>query len=137
MTILSFLSLDGQQITEQGRSFTISTSVASNGVELDSGTNKRYIKTNKRTFTFKWEWMPSLQSKTVDNRKSRDYLKNLAITTTNKVLMSIKLDHNESAENFYVYINEYSEDLLRRSVRDGNAAVSCDYYSVTLTVEEV
>lgn len=132
MAILSFLSLSGQEVTEQGRTISISTEQASAPVELDSGTSKRYIKTNKRVFTFKWDWMPSLQAHTIDNRKSRDYVKNLVLTTTTKILMSIKLDHNESAESVYVYIKDYSEDLQRRDVQEG-----CDYYSVTLTVEEV
>jgi hypothetical protein len=131
MTVLSFLSLAGQAITEQGRSISDSVDVGSNPVELLSGTSKRYIKTNKRTFTFKWEWLPSLESHTVDNRKARNYLKDLAFTTRSKILMSIKLDHNETAENIYVYINDYSEDLVRRSPQTG-----CDYYSVNLTVEE-
>ena len=131
MTVLSFLSLGGQAITEQGRSISLSTDMASSAVELDSGLNKRYIKTNKRSFTFKWEWMPSLEAKTIDSRKSRDYIKNLVLTSTSKILMSIKLDHNETSESIYVYIKDYSEDLLRREIATG-----CDYYSVTLTVEE-
>lgn len=131
MTILSFLSLDNQEITEQGRSISVSTEQSGGAIELDSGTSRRYIKTNKRSFTIKWEWMPSIDAHAVDNRKSRNYLKNLVLTTRNKILMSIKLDHNQNAENIYIYIKDYSENLVRRAVQDG-----CDYYSVTLTVEE-
>lgn len=131
MTILSFLSLNNQEITEQGRKMTDNVVVNASSVELDNGVTRRYIKTNKRSFTFQWDWLPSLESHTIDNRKSRDYLKNLAFTTRNKILMEIKLDHNEESELIYVYINDYSEDLIRR-----DPATGCDYFTVSLTVEE-
>ena len=131
MTILSFLSLNNEEITEQGRKMTDSVTVNASSVELDNGVTRRYIKKNKRSFTFQWEWLPSLESHTIDNRKSRDYLKDLAFTTKTKILMEIKLDHNEEAELIYVYINEYSEDLVRRDPTTG-----CDYFTVSLTVEE-
>lgn len=131
MTILSFLSLNNQEITEQGRKMTDNVVVNASSVELDNGVTRRYIKTNKRSFTFQWDWLPSLESHTIDNRKSRDYLKNLAFTIKNKILMEIKLDHNEESELIYVYINDYSEDLIRR-----DPATGCDYFTVSLTVEE-
>lgn len=131
MSILTFLSLNNQEITEQGRKISDSVNINSAPVELDSGSARRYIKTNKRTFTMQWEWLPSLQSHTIDNRKARDFIKDLALTTKSKVLMKIKMDHNEESELIYVYINEYSEDLIRRDPSTG-----CDYYTVSLTVEE-
>lgn len=131
MTIISFLSLNGQELTEQGR--TISDSIVFNAsdVELDEGMRKRYVKDSKRKFSFKWEYLPSLQAHTIDNRKSRDYIKNLALTTRAKIPMSIKLDPLKAAESIYVFIEDYSEDLIRRDITTG-----CDYYSVSLSVEE-
>jgi len=131
MTILSFLSLDGEELTEQGRKMTDSVNVNASEIELDSGVSRRYIKRNKRSFTFTWDWLPSLQSHTIDNRKSRDHIKSLVFSTRAKILMDIKLDHQEDVESIYVYINDYSEDLIRRDPVNG-----CDYYSATLTVEE-
>jgi hypothetical protein len=131
MTILSFLSLDGEELTEQGRKMTDSVNVNASSVELDSGVSRRYIKKNKRSFTFTWDWLPSLQSNTIDNRKSRDYIKSLVFSARTKILMDIKLDHQEDVESIYVYINDYSEDLIRR-----DPVNACDYYSVALTVEE-
>jgi hypothetical protein len=131
MTILSFLSLDGEELTEQGRKMTDSVNVNASEIELDSGVSRRYIKRNKRSFTFTWDWLPSLQSHTIDNRKSRDYIKSLVFSTRTKILMNIKLDHQEDTESIYVYINDYSEDLIRR-----DPVNACDYYSATLTVEE-
>lgn len=130
MTILSFLSLNNEEVTEQGRSIKSSVNIASSPVDLDSGISKRYLKTNKRVLTVAWEWMPSLQSHTIDNRKSRDFVKNL-IFIKNKTLVKVKLDHNEAAEEFYAYITDYSEDLIRRAVPD-----ACDYYNVTVSLEE-
>lgn len=131
MALISFLSLGGQEVTEQGRTLSSATNIGAAEVELDSGLSKRYLKTNKRTFSFKWDWLPSLDSHTIDNRKARNYIKNIAFSNT-KVLMSIKLKPTDNAETIYVYINDYSEDLIRRSVVEG-----CDYYSVTLNVEEI
>lgn len=131
MTILTFLSLNNEEITEQGRKMTDNVVVNASSVELDNGVTRRYLKTNKRSFTFQWDWLPSLESHTIDNRKSRDYIKNLVFTTKNKILMEVKLDHNEESELIYVYINDYSEDLIRRDPTTG-----CDYFTVTLTVEE-
>lgn len=131
MTVLSFLSLNNQEITEQGRTITDSIQIGASEIDLDAGVSRRYIKNNKRTFSFEWQYLPSIQEKTVDNRKSRDFIKNLAFTTKNKILMKIKLDHQENAEEIYVFINEYSEELIRRDIQEG-----CDYYTVSLAVEE-
>jgi hypothetical protein len=129
--IISFLSINGQEITEQGRKVSDSYNFGASDVELDSGINKRYIKKNKRIFSFQWEWMPTLQEKTIDNRKARDYVKQIAFSR-NKAQMTIQLHPSDPSESFDVYVNDYSENLIRRSPQEG-----CDYYSVSLTVEEV
>lgn len=131
MTIISFLSLNNEELTEQGRKMTDSVTINAGQVELDNGASRRYIKKNKRSFTFQWEWLPSLDSHTIDNRRGRDYIKELALFARNKILMKIKMDHNEDAELIYVYVNDYNEDLIRRDPSTG-----CDYYTVSLTVEE-
>jgi hypothetical protein len=131
MSIISFLSLNGTEVTEQGRTISDSVNVGASEVELDAGITKRYIKTNKRTFSFKWEWLPTIKEDTIDNREARNWLKNLALTTRGKVLMDIQLNPVDASESFYVHITEYSEDLVRRDVQR-----ACDYYSVSLSVEE-
>ena len=129
--ILSFLSLDGYEITEQGRTVNDTISMGATPIELDNGTSRRYVKKNKLAVSFKWDWMPSLQSHTIDNRKARDYVKQIGFSRS-KVLMSIKLHPTDPVQTMYVYVNDYSEDLIRRSPQEG-----CDYYTVTLSVEEV
>lgn len=131
MTITSFLSLNGQELTEQGRTISDSIVLNASDIELDEGMRKRYVKDSKRKFSFRWEYLPSLQAHTIDNRKSRDYIKDLALTTRVKIPMLIKLDPLKAAESIYVFIEEYSEDLIRRDITTG-----CDYYSVSLSVEE-
>lgn len=131
MTVISFLSPNGQELTEQGRKINDSIVLNASDVELDEGVRKRYIKASKRKFSFQWEWLPSLASHTIDNRKARDYIKDLALTTRSKIPMSITLDPTKPAELIYVYIEDYSEDLIRRDISTG-----CDYYSVSLSVEE-
>jgi len=131
MAVISFLSLNGQELTEQGRTISDSIVLNASDIELDEGMRKRYVKDSKRKFSFKWEWLPSLDAHTIDNRKARDYIKNLALTTRVKIPMLIKLDPLKAAESIYVYIEDYSEDLIRRDIISG-----CDYYSVSLSVEE-
>lgn len=131
MTITSFLSLNGQELTEQGRTISDSIVLNASDIELDEGMRKRYVKDSKRKFSFRWEYLPSLQAHTIDNRKSRDYIKDLALTTRVKIPMLIKLDPLKAAESIYVFIEDYSEDLIRRDITTG-----CDYYSVSLSVEE-
>ena len=131
MTVISFLSLNGQELTEKGRTISDSIVLNTSDIELDEGMRKRYVKDSKRKFSFKWEWLPSLDAHTIDNRKARDYIKNLALTTRVKIPMLIKLDPLKAAESIYVFVEDYSEDLIRRDITTG-----CDYYSVSLSVEE-
>lgn len=131
MSVISFLSINGEPVTEQGRTISSSMQIGASEVVLEAGIKKRYIKTNKRSFSIQWKWLPSIESHTIDNRKSRNFLKNLSLTK-NKILVSIKLEHNSNNETFYAYINEYSETLIRRVVED-----ACDYYDVSITFEEV
>lgn len=131
MSVISFLSINGEPVTEQGRTISSSMQIGASEVVLEAGIKKRYIKTNKRSFSIQWKWLPSIESHTIDNRKSRNFLKNLSLTK-NKILVSIKLEHNSNNETFYAYINEYSETLIRRVVED-----ACDYYDVSITFEEI
>ena len=131
MSVISFLSINGEPVTEQGRTISSSMQIGASEVVLEAGIKKRYIKTNKRSFSIQWKWLPSIESHTIDNRKSRNFLKNLSLTK-DKILVSIKLEHNSNNETFYAYINEYSETLIRRVVED-----ACDYYDVSITFEEV
>jgi len=131
MTIVSFLSLNNQEITEQGRQINDVININASEVELDSGSKRRYYRSIKRTFSFQWDYLPSLSSKTIDNRKGRDYLKSLT-AIANKIPMKIKITADENAETIDVYLQSYSESLIRREISQG-----CDYYRVNMVFEEV
>lgn len=131
MSIVSFLSLNNQEITEQGRKITNNFNINASEVELDSGSKRRYYQTPKRTFSFQWDWLPALSTKTIDNRKSRDYLKSLT-TIADKITMKIKLSAEDESETIDVYISSYSESLLRREISQ-----ACDYYTVNMVFEEI
>ena len=131
MAIISFLSLNSQEITEQGRELSDTININASEVELDSGSKRRYYRSIKRTFSLQWQWLPSLQNKTIDNRKGRDYLKSLT-GIADKITMTIKIDANDDAETIDVYLQSYSEDLLRRSPSE-----ACDYYQVNMVFEEI
>lgn len=131
MSIVSFLSLNNQEITEHSRLITNGLVINATEVELDSGFKRRYYQSPKRSFSFQWDWLPSTSSMTVDNRKARDYLKSLT-AIADKIPMVIKLSAEDGPESLDVYLSSYSETLIRRDIKEG-----CDYYKVNMTFEEV
>jgi hypothetical protein len=129
--LVYLLSIDNQEITEHNRRTSISTNQSSAAVELGRGVSKRYIKKNKKNFSIFFSYLPSAQEKTVDGRKGRDYLVNLA-NKKNTVLVKIKLNPSEEYKEYECYLNSYSEKLIRRDIPS-----QCSYYDVNLDLEEI
>lgn len=130
MSIIKLLSLDGVEITEQGRKYSGSESIAASDVELDLGINKRYIKQNKKISNISFTYLPNSSTKTIDNRAARDYLKTIA-NKRGKVLVNIKLSPNKETEEYYAYVTNYSENLIRRDLSN-----QCSYYDLSINFEE-
>jgi hypothetical protein len=130
-TDLAYLiSINGNPITEHNRKTSISTNQSGGDVELARGTIKRYISKNKHAYNINFTYLPSMQERTVDGKKGRDYLKSLAMLTST-VEFSIKLDPQDSFHTTTCYVDSYSETLLRRDMATG-----CSYYDVSITLGE-
>lgn len=129
-TITHLVKLNGNEITEHNRKFDGGTSVNASNIELINGDKRRYIKNNKNIYNFNFTYLPSLQSHTVDNRRGRDYLYSIAMTPSS-VSLSIKLNPEEEFNTTTVYVESYSETLLRRDL-----ATQCSYYDVTISFKE-
>lgn len=130
MSIVKLVSLDGVEITEHGRKYSGSESISASDVELDLGINKRYIKKNKKVVNLKFQYLPDIASKTVDNRAARNYLKTIA-NKRGKVLVNIKLSPKKDNEEYYAYVTSYSETLIRRDLPN-----QCSYYDLSINLEE-
>jgi hypothetical protein len=118
------------EITEHARTFSSEIQQSGSDVELARGTIKRYVKRNKRSFSLSFQYLPNLQSMTIDGRKGRDYFNELS-QTRGVVYVLIKLDPNKDYESYQCYINSYGERLIRRDLGNG-----CSYYDISISLDE-
>jgi hypothetical protein len=130
MTIIHLVKLNGEEITEHGRTFSGGSTIKASDVELNNGTRRRYIKNSKDTYSLSFRYLPSLQNKTIDGRKGRDYLYQIA-RTPSSISLSIKLDPEEGFYNTTAYVESYNETLIRRDI-----AGQCSYYDVQINLVE-
>lgn len=130
MTIVHLIKLNGEEITEHGRTFSGGSAIKASNIELVNGTKRRYIKNSKDVYNLSFRYLPSLQNKTIDSRKGRDYLYQLARTPA-AVSLSIKLDPEEDFYNTTAYFDSYNEVLIRRDI-----AGKCSYYDVSISLIE-
>ena len=129
-TITHLVKLNGFEITEHNRKFDGGTAISANDIELINGDKKRYIRNNKSLYNFNFTYLPSLQTHTVDGRRGRDYLYSIAMTPAS-VSLSIKLNPEEDFYTTTVYVESYSETLIRRDLTS-----QCSYYDVTISFKE-
>jgi hypothetical protein len=128
--ITHLVVLNGQEITEHNRLFDGGSLVNGQIIELNNGNRKRYIKKNKNVYNMSFSYLPDLETKTIDGRKARNYLLGLTKTPAS-VSLSIKLDPNEPFYNTTVYVDSYSESLIRRDIPN-----QCAYYNVQISLRE-
>jgi hypothetical protein len=128
--ITHLIVINGQEITEHGRVFDGGFRINSVSSELANGNKRRFIKNNKYSYSLSFQYLPNSHEKTIDGRKARDYLLQLA-RTPSSLPLSIKLDPSESFYNTNVYIDSYSETLIRRDIPN-----QCAYYNVNMTLVE-
>jgi hypothetical protein len=128
--ITHLVVLNGQEITEHNRIFDGGFRINSESVELANGNKRRFIKNNKNSYSLSFQYLPNSHTKTIDGRKARDYLLQLARTPAS-VSLSIKLDPSEPFYNTTVYIDSYTETLVRRDIPN-----QCAYYNVNMSLIE-
>lgn len=130
-TGLAYLvKLNGTEITEHGRVFSSSININSSDVQLNNGASRRYIKSAKNIYNLSFTYLPNTTDHTADGRVGRDYLLSL-MNLRSKISLSIKLDPNEPFYNTYVYAESYTENLMRRDMRNG-----CSYYDIQISFRE-
>lgn len=130
MSIVHLILINGNQITEHNRSFESSEVMAVSDIDLASGHKRRFYKNNKKQFDFSWKYLPSLQAKTVDNRKSQSYLETLG-NVRGTVTLAIQTVPNGPYDEHACYVDSYSKILIRRDFH-----TQCSYYDVSMTLVE-
>lgn len=128
--LLYLVKLDGQEITEHGRTFQGAVDHNSTDITLNNGRTRRYLKNAKNTYSFSFTYLPNIAEKTIDGRVGRDYLLSL-MDIRAKILLEIKTDPVDGFYSKYVYADQYSESLIRRDM-----ATDCSYYNVTISFRE-
>jgi len=140
--IRALLLLDGVPLTNQSRTFDISTTPVFIENNNWAGDSSRYYKNSaqyggsKRTFNAKWSFIPNKSDETVDYRESRNYLKDAAMDSDIHTLTIINQDENGitpyTEESVSVFITNFNEKLLRRDLVSG-----VYYFDCAMTLEEV
>lgn len=128
--LVHLLSINGQEITEHNRKFSISIDQAASDVELARGIIRKYIRKNKKSFTLDFKYLPNTTDKTVDGRAGRDYLNSIS-NTRGTVTVSIKMSPTDEFETYTCFVNSYTENLIRRDIGTG-----CSYYDVKIDLGE-
>jgi hypothetical protein len=128
--ITHLVVINNQEITEHGRKFSGGYKLNSANVELANGNKRRFIKNNKNTYSLDFQYVPDKHDKTIDGRKARDYLLQMA-RTPSSLSLSIKLDPSEPFYNTTVYVDSYTETLIRRDIPN-----QCAYYNVNMLLVE-
>jgi hypothetical protein len=128
--ITHLIVLNGEEITEHNRLFNGGYKFSSVDLDLANGNKRRFIKNNKNVYSLSFRYVPNTHTKTIDGRKARDFLLALAKTPASASL-SIKLDPSEPFYNTTVYVDSYSETLIRRDIPS-----QCAYYDVNISLSE-
>lgn len=128
--ITHLILLNGEEITEHNRLFDGGYKINSVDLDLANGNKRRFIKNNKNVYNLSFRYLPDKHTKTIDGRKARDFLLNLARTPASASL-SIKLDPDQPFYNTTVYVDSYTEALIRRDIPN-----QCAYYDVNISLSE-
>jgi len=129
-SLVKYLSLNGSEITVGASSFRRTSILNINDIVTDSGRLKRYYKKNKRSLSVSYSYIASSSEKTVDGREGRDFIFNLAMNSP-RVLVNYKDDPTGVDNEFYGFIKNYRDSIIRRDI-----ITQCTYYSVDFEIEE-
>ena len=126
-----FITLNGTEVTNHGRTVTLSEMVNTSDVETASGRLRRFYQPNKKSVSLTFTYLPNTSEKTADGRVGRDFLEGLARTAP-KVLVNYKDVPTGLNKEFYGFITSYTESIVRRDL-----PTQCTYYDVQFSIEEV
>jgi hypothetical protein len=129
MALPNLISLDGTEVTDQGRTFSSNREETSVQVQLASGITKKYFMDVKYTFSLNWTMLPNLTNQTFDGKAARDFLKTLS--DKQDTITLIVRSPIGSSNTYTVWVDSYSEKIIRRDYVSNNI-----YYDVELTLKE-
>ncbi len=129
MALSNLVSIGGVEFTDEGRTFSESRDAREVVVELASGKIVKYIKAMKRSFELSWEWLPQSNAFTIGNKGARNELRPICYTgNTTTVVIRNAIG---GSETYTVFVEDYSEELLRRDPTNGNLL-----YNISITLRE-
>lgn len=131
MSLNALIKINGTEITEHNRKISISTSYDNNDIQLSSGSNRRFYKPSRRSFTLNWSYLPDKAAKTVDSRAGRDYI-NYLINNGSLVTLSIQEDLKDIWEEYTCVVSSYSENMLKNVLQS-----QCRYYDISITMDDI
>jgi hypothetical protein len=120
MASRNLLTLNGQALTDHGRTFNDHMDKREVANELANGTIKKYIKGGayKDIFSVEWDWIPSLAANTFDIYAARDAIRTIAYLGTTMTL--VVANSIGGTETYTVWVEDYTEDLLKRDFVGGD-----------------
>jgi hypothetical protein len=123
--------IDGNPLTDQGREpVSINRDERMVALELASGKRKRYVKAVKNTFGMNWDWLPDDEFDTIDGGWARQKMKQF-IGESPDVHTLRFYDRNAGWQEYVVFTNGYSEELIRRDPHTGT-----HFWKVSIDFEE-
>ncbi|MEY2973506.1 MAG: hypothetical protein RI886_1283 [Pseudomonadota bacterium] len=138
--IRTVLLIDDKPITNHNRKLGVSVDPVF--VENINWNNRkaRYYRSSSRparkTFSLSWSYVPNSQSHTVDGKRGRDYLREIAGKPQHHVLKIINMDENGTTPytetSYNVLVKDYSETLIRRDLVD-----DIYFWDCSISLEEV
>ena len=138
--IRTFMLIDDKPITNHNRKFE--SALEPIFVENKNWTNSRsrYYKSSARsgrkTFSLSWSWLPNSPEFTVDGKRGRDYIKEIASDPSHHVLKIVNLDESGATPptetSYNVLVKDYNETLTRRDLSN-----DVYFWDCSMTLEEV
>lgn len=138
--IRTVLLIDDKPITNHNRKLGVSVDPIF--IENINWNNRksRYYKSSARparkTFNLSWSYVPNSQSHTVDGKRGRDYIREIAGKPQHHVLKIINMDENGSTPytetSYNVLVKDYNETLIRRDLSE-----DIYFWDCSISLEEV
>lgn len=138
--IRTVLLIDDKPITNHNRKLGVSVDPVF--VENINWNNRksRYYKSSARparkTFNLSWSYVPNSQSHTVDGKRGRDYIREIAGKPQHHVLKIINMDENGNTPytetSYNVLVKDYNETLVRRDLSE-----DIYFWDCSISLEEV
>lgn len=129
MAFNALIVLDGNTLTDDGRTFSTDRDERAVEIELAGGNVKKYIKSEKKIWQLDWDWLPSLDANTSDNNSARNTIRTIAMAGDPIIL---NIQYPGGTENHTVFVDDYDEEVLRRDPVQNET-----FYNVSLTLKEV